>query len=521
MLYDTIIIGAGISGIGAACHLKRAVKQNTINKKHIFLILEARKCIGGTWSFFQYPGFRSDSDMYTFAYNFEPWKNSKKIAKGYEILNYLKNVFNKHELQNNIIYNTKVKNIKWVTHMQAARNPANTKHKYWQIETTNNKIFKCKYIFNGCGYYSYNEGYTPKEFSKTCENFNGIFVHSQDWNKKTNKNINYQNKHICIIGSGATAVTMAPALIKGGAKKVTVLQRSPSYIFRVPEKLKLLQRFPSVSKILNSVPILKSIFYFIVRWLHIVFSIFSFYICRKYPIKAKRFFINKAKDEFNIHGISKNKHDELIKHFVPKYFPWDQRVCATPDAVYYKYLKNINKFEIITNEILKFNKDGILLKNNKQINCDIIVSATGLKLSFLGDIKIHINNKIVSNNPSDFIIYKGLMLTNLPNFFILSGYTNSSWTLKVDLTCKYCIRLIRYMEKNNYNVCYPNKLKYNNCKYGYEPLIDLSSGYILRNLHNMPKQGTYYPWKSNHQHYIYDYILLNYGKINDGIVNFE
>ena len=480
MKQDIIIIGAGLSGIGAACHLERKNK----NKK--YLILEAREELGGTWSLFKYPGIRSDSDMYTFGYSFKTWDDDKSFADAPSILRYLNQASEEFNVKNKIVYHQKVISYNF-----------DTEDNLWTLKVINpttqeESYYSSQFIFNASGYYNYDHGYTP-EF-KGLENFKGTFIHPQKWNT----NLNYKDKKVVVIGSGATAVTIVPKIAED-VSKVTMLQRTPTYIAALPNKDKIAKflKFILPSKIAHT----------LVRVKNILADMLFYNLCRKFPKTMKKFILK---------GIKKELGNEfpLEPHFSPNYRPWDQRFCLVPDGDFFKAIKK-GKADVITDSIDVFIENGILLKSGKILEADIIISATGLKLLPFGGAKISLNN-----SPFDItkqFIYKGLMLSELPNFLVFAGYTNASWTLKSDLTSEYISRLLKYLDKNNYNSVYAKVIEKN---LGELPLIDLDSGYIHRAKDILPKQGDQFPWRL-YQNYILDFKALRIDSVKDKRLQFR
>lgn len=473
-------MGAGLSGIGAACHLQKNCPQKS------YAILEARASMGGTWDLFRYPGIRSDSDMYTLGYNFKPWTNPKSIADGPAILSYIKETANEFNVLSKIQFNTKVIALIW-----------STEKVLWTItcedtETKKSKIFTCTYLQSCLGYYNYEKGYTP-DF-KDIDKFKGTIIHPQFWPE----DLDYSNKEVIIIGSGATAVTLLPAMAEK-TKHITMLQRSPTYIVSVPNK----SLFPKVMS--DKIP--AKLMYDINRTVHIGISVLQYNLSRNQPNMMRNFFIKNAKNQLP-------KNYDVKTHFTPKYNPWDERLCVVPNGDLFKSITE-GKSSIVTDHIDSFTKDGILLKSGKTLKADIIITATGLELQMLGGIDAVVDNK--KPNPKDIIVYKGMMLKDVPNLVFTIGYTNASWTLKADLVATYFCRLINETEKRGKKMFVPESDK----PIETEPLMDFKSGYVKRALAsgNLPNQGTKTPWKLK-QNFISDAINLNYGAINDGFMKF-
>ena len=470
---DIIIIGAGLSGIGAACHLERK------NKNKTYKILEARTEIGGTWSLFKYPGIRSDSDMYTFGYSFKTWNDDKSFADAPSILKYLEEATEEYHVKDKIVFNQKVVSYNF-----------DTSKNLWNVKTINPKtkeehFYTSQFIFNASGYYNYDHGYTP-EF-KGFENFKGKFIHPQKWDT----NLDYKNKKVVVIGSGATAVTIVPK-IADEVTKVTMLQRSPTYIAALPNKDKVAKfiKFLFPSKVAHT----------LVRGKNILADMLFYNLCRKFPKTMKNVVLK---------GIQKELGDfPLEPHFTPDYKPWDQRFCLVPDGDFFKAIKK-GKASVETEIIDTFVENGILLKSGKILEADIIISATGLKLLPFGGAKISLNNK--SFDITKQYIYKGLMLSELPNFFVFAGYTNASWTLKSDLTSEYISRMLKYLDNNNFKAVNATVIEES---LGELPLINLDSGYIHRAKEILPKQGDKFPWRL-YQNYILDYKVLRLNSVKD------
>lgn len=469
---DIIIIGAGLSGIGSACHLERK------NPEKSYLIFEARDSIGGTWSLFKYPGIRSDSDMYTFGFSFKTWDNPKSFADAPNILKYLKEATEEYNIIDKIRYQTKVIEANF-----------DKRKNLWSIKTQNNErkknTYYCRFLFSCTGYYNYNEGYTPNY--KGMKNFEGKIIHPQKWPE----NLDYNNKKVVVIGSGATAVTIVPEMADK-TSAITMLQRSPTYIGAFPNNDKyagLLKKYFS-----------KKIAHKLIRFKNIFIQILFFQACKIWPKYMKKILIKAAQ---------KHLGDFPAKpHFEPNYNPWDQRFCMAPDGDLFKAIRT-GKANVVTDTIKSFTKKGIQLSSGMKLEADIIISATGLKLLAFGGSKISIDNKKFS--PADAVTYKGLMLSGLPNCIFFAGYTNASWTLKSDLTSEYASRLFNYMDKKNYKFFMP---VIDHKKMNISPLLNLQSGYINRSSHLFPKQGSRLPWKL-YQNYFLDFKMLRINKIRD------
>lgn len=477
---DVIIVGAGISGIGAACHLQRKSPNRS------FTILEARESFGGTWDLFRYPGIRSDSDMYTLGYAFKPWREGEAIANGDSILKYLGETVAEHKLLGKIQFGSRVVDANW-----------STEKALWTVtvissELQETKTLTCNYLFMCSGYYNYEKGYLP-EFDGY-DDFKGIIAHPQHWPAE----LDYSGKDVVVIGSGATAVTVVPAMAEK-ANHVTMLQRSPSYVASRPQRDKIAN---GLRKFLPD-----WLAYKIVRSKNVLMTILFFNLARKYPKAMKRKLIELAQKELG-------PDYDVKTHFTPSYNPWDQRLCAVPDADLFDAIKK-EKATVVTDHIERFTETGIRLKSGQTLRADIIVPATGLRLQALGGMSLRVDSEKIDIGST--VNYKGMTLSNVPNFAWTVGYTNASWTLKADLTAHYVCRLLNHMEKHGYQTCVPVRDPEDE---ETESILDLASGYILRSKHVIPKQGKKQPWK-NHQNYLSDLLHLKFERVDDGVMQFS
>ena len=474
---NVIIVGAGISGIAAGYNLKKSCPNKS------FSILEGRKNIGGTWDLFKYPGIRSDSDMHTLGFRFKPWIHDKSIADGPSIMKYLHETVDEYELKNDILLNHQVDSANW-----------NSERSLWELEIKFNEEIKnmtCNFLFLCGGYYSYSKPHMP--YFKNQDNFEGQIIHPQFWDES----LDYKNKKIAVIGSGATAITIVPAIAEN-ADHVVMIQRSPTYVVSRPSK-------DAINKFLKKI-LPTRVTYFLIRWKNILFQSFSFFMAKKFPERTKSKILDLAKSEIG--------SDNVNQYFTPSYKPWDQRICLVPDSDLFNAINN-KKASIVTDTISEFQSDGILLDSGKKIKADIIITATGIELNSLNDINVTIDNiKVVAN---ERLTYKGMMLSGVPNFAISFGYVNASWTLRADLTCEYVCRLINLMDKKGVKCCMPMDDK---SAYGDDKLIDFTSGYFQRGLSQMPKQGNKAPWK-NYQNYIKDIFAVRLMSIDDTNLKFD
>ena len=474
---DVIVVGAGISGIAAGYNLKKSCADKS------FSILEGRKSLGGTWDLFKYPGIRSDSDMHTLGFRFKPWIHDKSIADGPSILEYLNETVDENNLRENILLNHKVKSANW-----------NSDKSLWELvvqESDNKVIMTCNFLFLCGGYFSYTKPHMP--IFKNCEKFEGQIIHPQFWNEQ----VDYSNKKIIVIGSGATAITLVPSIAEK-AEHVVMLQRSPSYVISRPSE-------DAINKFLRKFLPIK-ITYFLIRWKNILWQSYTFFLARKFPERIKKTILDLLRVELG------DDYD-IEKHFSPSYKPWDQRMCLVPDSDLFKAIKK-NKASVVTDQISQFISDGILLESGEKVSADIIVTATGIELNSLNDIDVTLDN--VKINAHERLTYKGMMLSGVPNFALSFGYVNASWTLRADLTCEYVCRLIKLMDKKGVDCCVPLDDK---TAYGDDDLIDFTSGYVQRGLHLMPKQGNKAPWK-NYQNYLKDIFAVRLFSIKDSNLNF-
>ncbi|HVP85530.1 MAG TPA: NAD(P)/FAD-dependent oxidoreductase [Rhizomicrobium sp.] len=477
--FDVIIVGAGLSGIGAGYHLQ----ANCPNKT--YAILEGREAIGGTWDIFRYPGIRSDSDMYTLGYSFKPWREAKAIADGPSIRKYVRDTAAENGIDKKIRYRHMVKRANW-----------STPDSRWTVEAEvgpEKRIvrYTCNFLFMCSGYYSYAGGYTP-DFAGT-ESFQGKIVHPQKWPE----DLDYKNKRVVIIGSGATAVTLVPEMAKDAAH-VTMLQRSPTFVVSRPAEDKL------ANWLRAKLPAMTA--YGITRWRNVLLGMFFFKLSRSRPEQVKRNLIAMVRKELG-------PDYDVKTHFTPRYNPWDQRVCLVPDSDLFQSIRS-GKSSVVTDQIETFTPKGLKLKSGKELEADIIVTATGLALELLGGMQVSIDG--VAKNMSKTMSYKGMMYSDVPNLASAFGYTNASWTLKCDLTCEYVCRILNHMDRTGTTQCTPRK----NPDVQEAPWIDFSSGYIQRAANVLPKQGTTKPWKL-YQNYFLDLVTLKFGKVDDGTLEFS
>ncbi len=475
--FDVLIVGAGLSGIGAAYHLQTKCPGKS------YAILEGRESLGGTWDLFRYPGIRSDSDMYTLGYSFRPWTDARAIADGPSILAYVKDTAEAFGIDRKIRYRHRVVRASW-----------SSSDALWTVEANvgdEHARFTCRFLFMCAGYYDYDAGYTP-DFPGM-DRYRGRVVHPQKWTK----DVDYEGKRVVVIGSGATAVTLVPELAKRAAH-VTMLQRSPSYVVTVPERDAIANwmraKLPSSAAYAGA------------RWKNVLLGMAFYAYCRRFPKHAKRLVVGGVKKA--LRGSSD------AAHFTPSYKPWDQRLCFVPDGDLFEALRN-GSASVVTDHIASFTETGLRLRSGEELPADLVVTATGLQLKFLGGMELEVDGARV--DPSTLMTYKGIMCSDVPNMAFAIGYTNASWTLKCDLTSEYVCRLLRHMDARGYREVCPRR---NDPSVTEEPLLDFSSGYVLRALVRLPKQGSVPPWKL-YQNYAVDRFLLRHAKIEDRALEFR
>jgi len=476
---DVLVVGAGLSGVGAGHYLQTECPWAT------YAIFEARDAMGGTWDLFRYPGIRSDSDMHTLGYSFRPWDGAKSIADGDSILQYIKDTAAESGVDTRVQFNHRVTAAEWSTsesrwHITAQR--TDTKE---TIRLTAGFLFACS------GYYRYDRGHLPA--FKGMDDFAGTIVHPQAWPEK----LDFAGKRIVVVGSGATAVTLVPALARSAAH-VTMLQRSPSYIASLPEKS------PVVALLRKVLPAQKA--GTAAKWFHAMVTQAFYRVSRRYP-KLVRAMLLKALKRQLPPGY------DIATHFMPRYNPWDQRFCAVPDGDLFKSIR-AGTASMVTDYIDRFTERGLLLVSGTELEADIIVTATGLELLFLGGIALSVDGEAV--DPATRLTYKGMMLEGVPNLAVAIGYINASWTLKCDLTCDYVCRLLNHMHGRGLTKCVPRN---RDATVGSGPILGLTSGYIQRSVHLLPKQGSTEPWKVHHS-YLRDYRALKMCDIDDSIMEF-
>ena len=473
---NVLIIGAGLSGIGAAWHLQDKTKDKS------YAILEARADLGGTWDLFRYPGIRSDSDMYTFGYNFRPWTDGKVFADGPSIRTYVRDTAREAGIDRHIRFNTRVQAVSWDS--ATAR---------WRVTADGprgREIWQAEFLIRCSGYYRYASGYMP-DFPGL-ERFKGDVVHPQMWDET----YDYSGKKVVIIGSGATAVTLLPAMART-AGHVTMLQRSPSYIAARPSR-------DAVADFLRKV-LPGRLAYTLTRIKNVGMGMFFFNLARWAPDFVKNGVLKQIRQELG-------DRLDVEKHFSPAYNPWDQRFCLAPDGDFFEALKT-DKADIATDHIETFDETGITLKSGEHLEADLVIPATGLSMQIGGGMEIDVDGKPM--HAPDHVTYRGMMLSNVPNMALCFGYTNASWTLKIDLTCERVCRMLNHMDRTGADYAVPEPP----ADLETLPLLDFSSGYVQRALADLPRQGAKTPWRT-YQNYLMDMLTIRYGKLDDGHLRF-
>lgn len=471
---DVLIVGAGVSGIGAAYYLRREHPERS------YLILEARDASGGTWDLFRYPGIRSDSDLHTFGYEFKPWRDEHAIASADKILAYVRETADEYGIDGKIRYHSKVTSASWSS--QDAR---------WTVEVQHTDIgeratMTCNWVFCAGGYYRYDEGFTPRFEGR--ERFRGPIIHPQQWPE----DLDYAGKRVLVIGSGATAVTLLPAMADTAAH-VTMLQRTPSYVMSLPAKDQLANRLRALLG--------EDRGYAITRRKNILQQQTLWRFCQKYPRAARRL-IRKLNVKMLPEGYP------VDEHFNPPYNPWDQRLCFVPNGDLFKAIR-AGRASVVTDRIATFTENGVLLESGRELEADIIVTATGLNVQAMGGMSLTVDGATVSL--PDTIAYKGMMLSGVPNFAYAIGYTNSSWTLKIGLLCEHFCRLLTYMDAHGYDTARPEPA---DPAMPTRPFLNFAAGYIQRSIDQLPRQGNRAPWLTS-MSYANDVKLLRRLPVQD------
>jgi cation diffusion facilitator CzcD-associated flavoprotein CzcO len=475
---DVLIIGAGLSGIAAGAHLRASCPGKS------YAILEARASIGGTWDLFRYPGIRSDSDMFTLGYGFRPWKAAKAIADGPSILEYVKDTAREHGIDRHIRFGHRVVRAEWSSAEQRWSVEAQHADSGQIVRLTAGFLFACT------GYYRYDEGYTPK--LPGIERFGGRIVHPQQWPEE----LDYAGKRVVVIGSGATAVTLAPALATDAAH-VTMLQRSPSYIVSLPGEDPLAKR---VRRVLP-----ERLAHTALRWKNLLLMMGSYQLSRRAP-KLMRRLIRSGVEKALPPGY------DVDTHFNPSYDPWDQRLCLVPDGDLFEAIGS-GRVSVVTDSVKSFTEAGVELESGQALDADIVITATGLNLLALGGMELRVDGRDVELSRT--LTYRGLMLGGVPNMAMTFGYTNASWTLKCELICRYVTRLLNHMDARGCTQATPRPPA-GTTTGATEPFLNLTSGYVRRSVDHFPRQGASLPWRV-HQNYLRDIALIRRGDLEEAM----
>jgi cation diffusion facilitator CzcD-associated flavoprotein CzcO len=482
---DIVVVGAGLSGVGAAYHIQTKCPDKS------YAILEARETMGGTWDLFRYPGVRSDSDMYTLGYSFHPWTSDKIITDGQSILDYIHLTAEKFGIDKHIRYQHRVVGAEWSSDsglwtidVEAGDNSS---------QSSQTKQITCNFLYMCTGYYAYDYGYTPDW--DTLDAFQGEVVHPQQWTE----DIGYRDKRVIVIGSGATAVTIVPAMADE-ADHVTMLQRSPTYIVSRPAE-------DNIGKWLRRL-LPNSVAHLFSRWIAILFQMYQFLLARRFPGRVKEAIMDMAQEELG------DDYD-VQTHFNPRYNPWDERLCLVPDSDFFNAI-NAGRASIVTDHIERFTENGILLQSGDELPADMIVTATGLRLKLLHNVDLIVDGEVI--DMGQIFAYKGMMYCGVPNLAHSFGYTNASWTLKSELISEYVCRLMNHMDEHGYSKVVPTPPDYS-VEQG-KPAVDFTSGYIQRAVPEIPKQGLERPWLA-HQNYVLDMMDIRFGKLADGVLTFH
>jgi monooxygenase len=475
---DVVIVGAGISGISAAWHLQDRCPSKS------YAILERRADLGGTWDLFRYPGIRSDSDMYTLGFRFKPWPSSTSIADGASIKAYIRETAQENGIDKHIRYNHRVQAAEW--------SDADNRWTLTVDDDGQQREITCSFLFACSGYYNYDEGYSPS--FEGAQDFEGTIIHPQHWPE----DLDYAGKKVVVVGSGATAITLIPALVNSGVGHVTMLQRSPSYIGSLPAVDPFAEQ---ANKLLPA-----RLAHVANRWKWILFSTFQYQLARRFPKYMRKTLMTMAKRRLPA-GY------DVDKHFGPSYQVWDQRLCLAPNGDLFKTIRH-GQADVVTDTIDQFTKTGIKLSSGAELEADIIITATGLNLQLFGGAEIRRNGAPVGLN--DTMAYKGMMLTEMPNMAFTIGYTNASWTLKADLVSEFVCRVLNYMDEHGYSTVVP---QHPGDSVDERPLMDFTPGYVLRSLDYLPKAGSVTPWRLK-QNYLLDLQLIRRGKVDDEALHF-
>lgn len=478
--YDVIIVGAGLSGISAAYYLQTRCPAKR------YTILEARDAMGGTWDLFRYPGIRSDSDMHTLGYSFQPWQHTKSIVGADLILDYLRETAATYGIDRQICFGQRVRRASW-----------SSMHARWTVDVERGAEkeliqLNCRFLYMCSGYYSYEQGYTPSWPGVEC--YTGTLLHPQHWPA----DLDYAGKQVLVIGSGATAITLVPAIAQK-AEHVTMLQRSPSYIASLPSEDALAHRLHQLLP--------ARLAHRIARWKSLLVSMYFYTLARRYPDATSKSIRAMIQQQLG-------PDYDVDTHFKPRYNPWDQRLCLAADGDFFQVIK-AGKASVVTDQIESFTEGGVRLTSGQELHADIIVTATGLTLQLMGGAELWVDGRPIDLGKT--LSYRGMMYSDVPNLASVFGYTNASWTLKCELINEYVCRLLNYMDRHGYSQCTPRRT---GSAITAERALDFTSGYIQRGLQSFPQQGSRKPWRI-YQNYFRDLLSLRFSRLNDGTLEFQ
>ncbi len=476
---DVLVVGAGISGISAGWHLQRYCPKLS------YAIVEAREELGGTWSLFRYPGIRSDSDMFTLGFAFRPWTAQKSIADGPTILQYLRDTAREFGIDRHIRLQHRIRRASW-----------SSADSRWTVEVERGPQrevarLTCGFLFTCSGYYDYARGYQP-DFPGA-ERYAGRLFHPQQWPE----DLDWTGRKVLVIGSGATAMSIVPAMAER-AQHVTMLQRSPTYVVARPSV------DPIAQKLRRWLP--TRLAYAATRWKNVLMGMYIYRMCKREPQRIRDLLLKGVR-------MALGPDYDVARHFTPRYNPWDQRLCLLADGDVFKAIRS-GKASIVTDEIDTFDERGVRTKSGEHIDADIVISATGLELKFMGGVEVFVDGQRVDMTKA--IAYRGCMYSDVPNLASTFGYANASWTLKADLVSRYVCRVLRHMRRVGATQCVPRL----DPAVQPAPFMDLTSGYVQRGMHRFPRQGATVPWRLR-QVYPFDLATLRYGRIDDGTLQFS
>ena len=474
---DVVVVGGGLSGISAAYRLSTSCPE------HTFAILEARGSLGGTWDLFRYPGVRSDSDMATLGFPFEPWRGEKAIVEGEQIRDYIVATAAKYGLDEKVRFEHRLLSADWSSTEQR-----------WTLRVLSARgecTLTCGFLYLGSGYYRYEQGYEPAFPGR--QTYRGAVVHPQHWPS----DLDLQGKRVVVVGSGATAVTLVPSLAPR-TSHVTMLQRSPSYIVGIPSKDRFAARL--------SLYLPESLVRPLQRWRNVFYASLVFWFARSHPKRMKSLLFQRLERHLT--------SQQIADHFTPTYDPWDQRLCFAPDSDIFKAIKS-GRASVVTGRIETFTPEGLLLQDGTLLEADVVITATGLVVQLFGGATITVDGQEV--RPGEHTAYRAMMLDGVPNLALAIGYTNMSWTLRCDLTARYVCRLLQSMRRRGYRQCAPRPYP---CDGPRSPLLDFSSGYVARGVGALPFQGDRPPWKVR-MSYLRDLLQLHFASLEDGVMEFR